>query len=124
MTLNKTTCRLACCLAVAAGALLIGPRCCVQQHVAALSADFLVTAQQSFSPICSRFGNTNRGRAPRLDIQFDPVQGRDGPREGCQRTERIRLLIKGNVRIFAQMDRHADVVVSELAQDDRTVARW
>ena len=57
----------------------------VGEHVPAQAADFLVAAQQPLSLIADSFGHLDRSGVPWLDVQLDPVQGRDGPGKARQR---------------------------------------
>jgi hypothetical protein len=63
-------------------------RCRIQQHVPPDTADLLVAAQQALPPVAGRFRNADGAGIPGLDVQLDPVQARDGPREGSQRLQR------------------------------------
>lgn len=54
----------------------------VEKHVTASSSDLLMTPQKSLAFISCAFGRADRSCVPRLDVQLQPVQIRDGPGEG------------------------------------------
>lgn len=66
---------------------LLGSYGCVEQRVDALAADLLVAAQQALAPVSRGLSCSYRAGVPRLDVQLDAVQLRDGPgesSEGCE----------------------------------------
>ena len=75
-------------------------RCRIQQHVAPGTADLLVAAEQALPLVSGGFRNVDGAGVPGLDVQLDPVQARDGPREGGQRLatrwSRCRGVQRGN----------------------------
>jgi len=62
----------------------------VEQHVPAAATDFLVAAEQALPLVSGSLGGVDRSGVPWLDVQLDPLQPRDGPREGRQCRQRGR----------------------------------